>query len=543
MPSTGVSQWALHGPFRLRGVTGRALLFVPEMAVTTKRRHVEETESVRSHRRAAGEVWTRTARAWHWLSDRDYSLSKGQAMALFAASSLAKNVRKACREIPQIRGLAAYLSVGEWEKGWTINAPFRPVFDRMAFEQNPFVNDVMRGAGSQQRQQPIRRFYSHVQDFFDEHLPRWKQNGKDPESRPRLPHKPKYFARTDWTAGRIQKTGDTLTLRTGRGLDEITVDWPYPEPMAAQLVYDDAAGETMVCGTFDTEKQGLPDGFVREREPKGGKVAGVDLGEKCLAAVDDGEAPFILDGNWLRQMRAVQNQEKEEFSRRIDRKQKGSNRWWKLVNAKKTRLKEIRDRIGDYLHKMSTRLVEECWSRGVETIVFGDLTGIRDDLDYGADMNRRLHQWAFRQFIEKVTYKADRYGMTVCEIGEAHTSSTCPSCGAKVSPNDRVFRCSDCGFEAHRDHVGAVNIRALFLQKEEDEDLERPSRDRVFEAVRATATEEGCSIGSPSGGKSRLPLFAQGTGWAPMSTRVTPTRTEYHPHMDCVFDPDRVAEG
>jgi len=136
------------------------------MAITTRKLHLENTEVVEAHRRAAGEVWTRTVRAWHWLSDRDENLSKGQAQALFAAGGLTKNVRKACRDIADVRGLAVYLGVGTWEVGWELSTPLRPVFDRLGFDSNPFTNEVMLQAGSQQRQQPIRRFYGHVQDFF-----------------------------------------------------------------------------------------------------------------------------------------------------------------------------------------------------------------------------------------------------------------------------------------------------------------------------------------------------------------------------------------
>jgi len=517
------------------------------MAITTRKLHLENTEVVEAHRRAAGEVWTRTVRAWHWLSDRDENLSKGQAMALFAASGLTKNVRKACRDLARIRGLAVHLGIGEWEVGWDLSTPLRPVLARLNFDSNPFTNEVMLGAGAQQRQQPIRRFYGHVQDFFNEHLPRWKSNGKDPDSRPRLPYKPKRFARTDWTSNRVELDEGTLALKTGRGIDEITVDWPYSvPPISAQLVWDDAARKPMLCVQFDSEKQDLPDSLLREREPKGKKVAGVDLGETYFAAVFDGEGGFILNGGHLRNLRKRHSENLAELRSEIDTKQPGSNRWWKWVDVKNRRVAEMKNRTEDYLHKMSTRLVEELWDRGVETIVFGDLTGIRDDIDYGADMNRRLHQWAFRQFIEKVEYKAERYGMTVCEIGEAHTSSTCPSCGSKVHPNDRQFRCSGCGFEAHRDQMGAVAIRALFLDWEENEDLERPSRSRVFEALRARATEERSSQDSPSGRKPQPSLFesvdSRGTGSAATPTRVTPhtwsspPRIEsYRPHMSCVI--------
>lgn len=532
------------------------------MAITTKRKHIEHTDVVEGHRRAAGKVWTKTAVAWNELKEKfGVSLSKGQAMAFFATQSLSKNVREACEDIPVVRWLVCRLGEGSWESGWDLSVPLRPVMERLELASNPFVGDVMLQAGGQQRQQPIRRFYSHVDDFFNEHLPRWKENGRDPGEKPEPPYNRKRYARTDWTNGRWELEGGMLRLKTGRGTEEIESDWPYPEPNSVQLVWDDAAQEPMLCAQFDSEKQDLPDGFIRERSPKGTKTVGVDLGEVYFATAYDGEETLIFNGGKLRELRSLQNREMEKLNYRIEHKcQTGSNRWWKLVEARKDRKVEIRNRIDDYLHKMSTRLVEECFARGADTIVFGNLTGIREDIDYSAEMNRRLHQWAFRQFVELVEYKADRYGMTVCEIGEAHTSSTCPSCGDEVSTSARRFRCSTCGFEAHRDQVGAVAIRSLFLDKEDEEDLERPSRSRVFEALRAWATgfeessppekkgQESSSKpkGSVSAGKTQPSLFGpngpRGTASALTSTRATP-RLEppsiigFDAHMDCVFDP------
>ena len=49
-------------------------------------------------------------------------------------------------------------------------------------------------------------------------------------------------------------------------------------------------------------------------------------------------------------------------------------------------------------------------------------------------------------------------------VNPAHTSSLCPVCGGKLSPNGhRVLKCLNCGFEADRDVVGSWNIslRAL----------------------------------------------------------------------------------
>jgi putative transposase len=391
----------------------------------------------------------------------------------------------------------------------------------------------MREVGIQQRQQVVRRFYKHLQTFF-EHLSRWKENGKQ-GARPNPPYRRKRYSRADWVHTRLSLEQNALKLGTPRGKASICIEWPHPEPRSVQIIHEN--GGPAICAQYDSEKQDLPDGLIRERLPQGDKVAGVDLGEVYLAVAYDGEDTLLFEGAEVRRLRQIQNQEKEWFASRIDTKKKGSNRFWKLVDAKQRRLKEIRDRIEDVIHKLSTRLVEELWCRGVQTIVIGDLTGIREDMDYGADANRRLHQWAFRQFAEKVEYKAERYGMTVESTREAHTSQTCPQCGTakKSHKKKRGFSCSSCDFEAHRDQVGAMNIREKYKDPE-------AWSSGYLKAGRASATCEADSSsprGSPSGRKtSQLSLF--GDEGAAVPTRATPNvrppeRVRYKPHMKCVL--------
>jgi putative transposase len=129
-------------------------------------------------------------------------------------------------------------------------------------------------------------------------------------------------------------------------------------------------------------------------------------------------------------------------------------------------LSKIRNQIKDLLHKQSTRLIKTLHERRVGTVVVGDLTGIRERIDYGSKANQRLHQWAYGEFVHMIKYKARLHGMTVERVGEAYTSQTCPSCGSRHKPHGRDYICS-CGFEGHRDIVGAANIRQKYLGQDE----------------------------------------------------------------------------
>ena len=96
--------------------------------------------------------------------------------------------------------------------------------------------------------------------------------------------------------------------------------------------------------------------------------------------------------------------------------------------------------------------------RRVRTVVVGDLTGIRNGLDYRNKANQRLHQWAYPEFARMIEYKARLHGMTAQRVGEAYTTQTCPQCGNKRKPPGREYDCRECSFEGHRDVVGGWNI-------------------------------------------------------------------------------------
>ncbi|TDA27892.1 MAG: hypothetical protein DSO01_01995 [Archaeoglobi archaeon] len=60
-------------------------------------------------------------------------------------------------------------------------------------------------------------------------------------------------------------------------------------------------------------------------------------------------------------------------------------------------------------------------------------------------INGRLNRWSFRKFQNIVDYKARLVGLNVKYIEADYTSSLCPICGEKLSPNGyRQMKCSEC---------------------------------------------------------------------------------------------------
>jgi len=122
-----------------------------------------------------------------------------------------------------------------------------------------------------------------------------------------------------------------------------------------------------------------------------------------------------------------------------------------------------RNRLNDLYHKLANKIVELAEKYG--GIALEDLTEIRDSIRCSTEMNGRLHRWSFRKLQSIIEYKAKLKGVKVVFVNPAFTSSLCPVCGGKTSPNGcRVLKCKKCGFEADRDVVGSWNIRLKALK-------------------------------------------------------------------------------
>jgi len=101
-----------------------------------------------------------------------------------------------------------------------------------------------------------------------------------------------------------------------------------------------------------------------------------------------------------------------------------------------------------------------------------------------------------------LAYKAKEVGIKTCFVGERNTSKECPACGAINHPRGRVYRCSSCGFEGHRDGKAAfmmikkkypdilVPERFEFEHKQSSPKYRKaPCRTRVFVVSRGACVD------------------------------------------------------
>jgi putative transposase len=94
-------------------------------------------------------------------------------------------------------------------------------------------------------------------------------------------------------------------------------------------------------------------------------------------------------------------------------------------------------------------------------IVFEDMSGIRNEMQYGSYMNRRLHKLPFHKFERFVSYKATWREIPTDTVDAYYNSRTCSCCGERGSRQGRRFRCpnDECDVvQDHADRNASVNI-------------------------------------------------------------------------------------
>lgn len=111
----------------------------------------------------------------------------------------------------------------------------------------------------------------------------------------------------------------------------------------------------------------------------------------------------------------------------------------------------------DQDHKVSRGIVNFAIQNDISVIRLEQLTNIRNTAKTSRKNEKNLHTWSFYRLAQYIEYKALLEGIKVEYVNPYNTSKQCPICGKLNTAKDRKYQCS-CGYKAHRDCVGAVNI-------------------------------------------------------------------------------------
>lgn len=274
----------------------------------------------------------------------------------------------------------------------------------------------------------------------------------------RYPHKDKIFYPLMWPAQAMRLENKRMVLPMGRGRPSLVL--PKPEwlvqPRACKIVWNGLHHELHISVPEDTED-------TEEAPPLAltNRHATVDLGQIHQAAVvtNDGDA-LIVSGRGIRSLKRQHSKQLGEIQKKRSRCKKGSRRWRKLGKTRAKLTLRSKRRVRDLRHKGTRQVVNFCKAHEVESVFVGNPDGVRRK-NSGRHHNQRMSQWGYGKDIDYLQQKSEQ-DRIVCFTGdERGTSSRCPVCGHRHKPKGRNWRCKACGFEGHRDIVGAVNMHPI----------------------------------------------------------------------------------
>lgn len=237
---------------------------------------------------------------------------------------------------------------------------------------------------------------------------------------------------------KLAKMDEPLNIRWSRSI-------PHTAKVTTCTVSKDCSGRYFVSL--------LCDDSVSKKRKVSGQV-GIDLGLTHFAVLSNGEkvaSPNIFRKNEARLA---------TLQRRLAKKKKGSE------NRKKAKLAvarihaRIADSRKDFLHKLSTRLINENQVIAVESLAVGNMKR-------NHHLAKSISDASWSEFVRQLEYKALWYGRTLIGIDRWYPSSKrCNDCGYTVAAlplNVREWVCPECGEVHDRDINAARNILAAGL--------------------------------------------------------------------------------
>lgn len=185
-------------------------------------------------------------------------------------------------------------------------------------------------------------------------------------------------------------------------------------------------------------------------------VVGIDRGLRFLAtAYDEHDQTTFMSGQQV----AKKRRKYQKLRQKLQRKgTKSAKRRLKAINQRENRW------MSNINHQLTKTLVDNYGAGTVFTLE--DLTDVRFVAEQVAK-SKRYEQvsWAFYQFEQFLTYKAQLVGSTVVKVDAHYTSQRCPKCGSidKSARNHSLheYVCNHCGYTSNDDRIGAMNIYEL----------------------------------------------------------------------------------
>lgn len=151
------------------------------------------------------------------------------------------------------------------------------------------------------------------------------------------------------------------------------------------------------------------------------RYVGIDLGLDNFATITNncGLIPLIINGKGLKSINQYYNKQISHYksiAKRVN-KLNYTNRISRLTNKRN-------NKVEDYIHKASKFLVDYCKNNEINTIIIGNNKNWKQNSKMNKKVNQSFIGIPYYNFIQKVQYKAEEFGIKVVITEESYTSGT-----------------------------------------------------------------------------------------------------------------------
>lgn len=147
-----------------------------------------------------------------------------------------------------------------------------------------------------------------------------------------------------------------------------------------------------------------------------GRYAAIDLELNNLATVSSNVVkPFIINGRPLKSINQYWNKEKARLQAHLKGNQRTTKRIKSITNIRNNKVK-------DYLHKSSRRIVNFLVSNNISTLIIGYNEEWKQNINLGRTNNQSFVNIPFLTFINQLEYKCKLEGINVILTEESYTS-------------------------------------------------------------------------------------------------------------------------
>lgn len=204
-----------------------------------------------------------------------------------------------------------------------------------------------------------------------------------------------------------------------------------------------------------------------------GRYLSIDVGVKNLLTCYDNynKKSFIMSGKQLLSINRYFDKEIGKIQKVYYSQQSAKGiKYFKKSKRVSNLYKKRNKQVAHLLNCVTKYIVDYCIENHINTVVIGDITGIRENANMGKNNNQKFHKLPYALIMNKLKYKLTKYGISF-EKQKENYSSQCSPFSESVSkkyamPNKRVKRglFIDNRIKMNADSVGAFNILRLYVK-------------------------------------------------------------------------------